>query len=58
MDVKDVNGDGKPDILLGNMPMNPGNKEEMMKRVNGPEFIELQNAYTYKKLVLDGTGKK
>jgi hypothetical protein len=42
MDAKDINGDGKTDIILGNMAAKPGNNTAlMMKWMNGPEFIAL-----------------
>ncbi|MGF6930278.1 hypothetical protein QFZ48_005778 [Chitinophaga sp. W2I13] len=46
MDVKDFNGDGKPDILAGNMAAKPGNDKSLMNYwMNGPEFIIWENRY-------------
>ncbi|SKC95176.1 Repeat domain-containing protein [Chitinophaga ginsengisegetis] len=46
MDVKDFNGDGKPDIIAGNMAAKPGNNQYLMKYwMNGPEFIIWENRY-------------
>ncbi len=43
MDIKDINRDGKPDIVLGNMAAKPGNDTELMNKwINGPEFIVLR----------------
>lgn len=44
MDVKDLNRDGKPDIILGNMAAKPGNDTELMNKwINGPEFLVLRS---------------
>ncbi|RPE12017.1 VCBS repeat-containing protein [Chitinophaga lutea] len=46
MDVKDVNGDGRPDILAGNMAAKPGNNTLLMNRwLQGPEFIIWENRF-------------
>ncbi len=46
MDVKDVNGDGRPDILAGNMAAKPGNNSLLMNRwLQGPEFIIWENRF-------------
>lgn len=44
LDVKDINADKKPDIILGNMAAKPGmNTGLMTKWINGPEFSVLLN---------------
>ncbi|MGE7776515.1 FG-GAP repeat domain-containing protein [Chitinophaga sp. NPDC101104] len=46
MDVKDVNADGRPDVIAGNMAAKPGNNTELMRRwLQGPEFIVRENHY-------------
>jgi hypothetical protein len=44
MDVQDLNGDKKPDVILGNMAAKPGNNRELMLQwMNGPEFVLLRS---------------
>ncbi|SDE44242.1 Repeat domain-containing protein [Mucilaginibacter pineti] len=44
MDVKDMNGDHKPDIILGNMAAKPGkNRTLMLQWMNGPEILVLKS---------------
>lgn len=43
MDAGDINGDGKPDIILGNFSVAPAMKQSKTDWKKGPPFIVLQN---------------
>lgn len=46
MDIKDFNGDHKPDIILGNMAAKPGNNTALMQKwMAAPEFLILLNKH-------------
>ncbi|HVB02852.1 MAG TPA: VCBS repeat-containing protein [Chitinophagaceae bacterium] len=43
MDVGDIDGDGKPDIILGNFSIGPSNIKSPFNWTQGPPFILLKN---------------
>jgi len=43
MDAGDLDGDGKPDILLGNFSMGPSLSRGKQNWKNGPPFLLLRN---------------
>jgi hypothetical protein len=43
MDAGDADGDGKPDIVLGNFSIRPSNMQAHVNWQNGPPFILLRN---------------